>query len=54
MNIYLRKVNKQEKRMWALNYIKFVNVGGNHNDITTCLWLSTHDADGALMFCKTY
>ncbi len=21
--------------MWALNYIKFVSVGGNHNDVTT-------------------
>ncbi len=43
MNIYLRKANKQEKRMCALNYIKFVSVGESYNDVTT--WSSTHDAN---------
>ncbi len=37
--------------MWVLNYIKRVSVGGSHNDVAL---LSTHDADGALMFFKMY
>ncbi len=37
--------------MWALNYIKHVSVGGSRNDIAL---LSTYDANGALMFFKTY
>ncbi len=52
MNIYLRKANKQDKRMWALNYIKRVSVGGSHNHNVALL--STHDADGVLMFFETY
>ncbi len=45
MNIYLRKANKQDKRMWVLNYIKCVCVGGSHMPTMMSL-LSTHDADG--------
>ncbi len=44
VNIYLRKANKQEKCMQALNYIKIVSVWGSHNDVITvvvnarCWW----------------
>ncbi len=38
--------------MWAVNYIKCASVGGSH-DVTTVV-VNAHDADGALMFCKTY
>ncbi len=51
MNIYLRKSKKQDKRMWSLNYINMLVL----EEATTILhYLSTHDADGVLMFFKTY
>ncbi len=37
MNIYLREANKQDKRMWAVNYIICVGVGGSHNLTTMSL-----------------
>ncbi len=51
MNIYLQKTIKQDKRMWPLNCIKRVSVGGSYTDV---LLLSMPGADGALLFCKTY